>query len=412
MTTFIDILRLAVESLSDRKTRTTLTILMVAAGCSLMIALKGTTAGFSGFITVQFSKLAPNILFVSGATDSNNTEYFATQGTNSKSILNDAVVKRISTLTSVADVIPFYQGVVAIQSRGSTIDATVFSIDPSKLPIISPTMTLVTGSAIRPNDPSAVLLPKRLAEPPGNSVFASVGQAIQITYKTVSADSGKPIVHSRSFIVSGIINDTGDPNIDNGVLFNHAASTRLLQKSGRFDGVIVAAQAADSVAAVEAQLKELYGKQLGISTPRSILETLNEFIEAFGSFTDSTSVIALVVGGIGIITTLYTSVTERTREIGTIKALGADNAFVLTMFLSEAILIGIAGATCGAGLGIVGGHVLMSRFSEGRPDLVPVFRYEDLMYVWLTTVSLSLAAGLYPAWRATRISPMTALRRD
>jgi putative ABC transport system permease protein len=412
MTTFIDILRLAVESLSDRKTRTTLTILMVAAGCSLMIALKGTTAGFSGFITVQFSKLAPNILFVSGATDSNNTEYFATQGTNSKSILNDAVVKRISTLTSVADVIPFYQGVVAIQSRGSTIDATVFSIDPSKLPIISPTMTLVTGSAIRPNDPSAVLLPKRLAEPPGNSVFASVGQAIQITYKTVSADSGKPIVHSRSFIVSGIINDTGDPNIDNGVLFNHAASTRLLQKSGRFDGVIVAAQAADSVAAVEAQLKELYGKQLGISTPRSILETLNEFIEAFGSFTDSTSVIALVVGGIGIITTLYTSVTERTREIGTIKALGADNAFVLTMFLSEAILIGIAGATCGAGLGIVGGHVLMSRFSEGRPDLVPVFRNEDLMYVWLTTVSLSLAAGLYPAWRATRISPMTALRRD
>ena len=143
-----------------------------------------------------------------------------------------------------------------------------------------------------------------------------------------------------------------------------------------------------------------------------MLETLNAFIDAFGSFTESTSVIALMVGAVGIVTTLYTSVTERTREIGTIKALGAGNSFVLTMFLAEAMLIGVVGATCGAGLGILGGYALMARFVSERPNLVPVFRAEDLAFVWVITVALSLVAGLYPAWRAARISPMMALRRD
>ena len=412
MTTLIDILRLAFESLWDRKTRTTLTVLMVAAGCSLMIALKGMTAGFSGFIDVQFSKLAPNILFISGASDSNNQEYFASQTSTSKSILNEVVARRIAALPRVAEVIPIYQGLVTIQSRGSQLDATVFSLDPSKLSVIAPTMTLTQGSVIRPNDPAAILLPKKLATPPGKSALASIGQAVQLSYKTVSAETGQALAQTRTFMVTGIINDTGDPNIDNGIIINHAASTKLFQKSGRYDGAMVVAQSTDSVAAVEGQLKRLYGNQLGVTTPRSVLQTLNGFIDAFGSFTESTSVIALLVGAVGIITTLYTSVTERTREIGTIKALGAGNSFVLTMFLAEAMLIGMVGATCGVGLGILGGFMLMARFAAGRPELVPVYRSEDMAYVWIITVSLSLVAGLYPAWRAAKISPMSALRRD
>ena len=412
MKILIDILRLALDSLWDRKTRTTLTILMVAAGCSLMIALKGMTAGFSSFIDVQFSKLAPNILFVTSASDSNNDAYFANSAPSAKSILNDVVVRRVESIPRVAQAIPIYQGLVTLESRGRSIDATIFAIDPSKLTIIAPTMTLTDGSVIRSNDPSAMLLPRKLAEPPGKPPLAAIGQTVQISYRSVSPDTGKPVVLSRSFVVTGLINDTGEPNIDNGIVINHAASRQLLQKSGRYDGLMVAAQSADSVPFVEEQLKLLYGSQLGISTPRSVLQTLNAFIDAFGSFTQSTSVIALMVGAVGIVTTLYTSVTERTREIGTIRALGAGNSFVLTMFLTEAMLIGVLGATCGAGLGILGGYALMARFASDRPELVPVFRAEDMAFVWIITVALSLVAGLYPAWRAARISPMMALRRD
>ena len=119
-----------------------------------------------------------------------------------------------------------------------------------------------------------------------------------------------------------------------------------------------------------------------------------------------------MVGAVGIITTLYTSVTERTREIGTLKAIGARNRFVLTMFLAEAAVIGVAGASVGIGLGMIGGHVLILQFAENRPDLIPVYLVSDLLAVWILTVCLALLAGLYPAWRAARIPPMMALRRD
>ena len=257
MKILIDIVRLALDSLWDRKTRTILTVLMVAAGCSLMIALKGMTAGFSSFIDVQFSKLAPNILFVTGASDSNNDAYFANSAPSAKSILNDVVVRRVESIPRVAQAIPVYQGLVTLESRGRSIDATVFSLDPSKLNIIAPTMTLATGSVIRANDPSAVLLPRKLAEPPGKPPLAAIGQTVQISYRSISPDTGKTLVLSRSFVVTGIINDTGEPNVDNGIIINHAASRQLLQKSGRYDGLMVAAQSADSVPMVEEQLKLL-----------------------------------------------------------------------------------------------------------------------------------------------------------
>ncbi|TWU06096.1 ABC transporter permease [Stieleria varia] len=412
MRAILDILRLATGALWERKTRTLLTVLMVAVGCSLMIALKGLTAGFTSFIDLQFAKLAPNILFVSSAQDSNNDAYFAKSAPAVKAILNDVVAKRIRSSAWVADVIPVYQGLISLESHGRTVESTVFSIDPTKLAVVAPTMTLTTGSKLRANDPSAILFPRRLAEPPGQPPFVATGQTVKATYSSVSPDTGHPTVITRSFVVSGLINDTGDPNIDRGIVMNHAASNRLLQKNGRYDGLLVVAVSADYVSSVEADLREMYGRDVGISTPRAVLQTLNEFIDAFGSFTDSTAIIALLVGAVGIITTLYTSVTERTREIGTLKALGADKRFVLAMFLTEASVIGVVGATAGVGLGIVGGYALIEQFAATRPDLVPVYRVEDLAWVWALTVILALLAGLYPAWRAARVPAITALRRD
>jgi putative ABC transport system permease protein len=408
----MDILRLAAEALWERKTRSLLTMLMVAAGCSLMIALKGLTAGFSSFIDVQFAKLAPNILFVSSARDSNNSDYFANATPASKAILNDIVVRRMKSFVRVSEVIPTYQGLISLESRGRSIEATIFSVNPSRLQIIAPTMTLTSGSTIRANDPSAILLPKKLAEPVGKPPFAATGQTVKATYMSVAPETGKQIAITRSFVVSGIINDTGEPNIDNGVIMNLSAGNSLLQKNGKYDGLMIAAQSAEDVPLVEQQIRKLYGSQLGITTPSTILKTLSEFIDAFGSFTDSTSIVALMVGAVGIITTLYTSVTERTREIGTLKAIGARNRFVLTMFLAEAAVIGVAGASVGIGLGMIGGHVLIQQFAENRPDLIPVFLATDLLAVWILTVCLALLAGLYPAWRAARIPPMMALRRD
>jgi putative ABC transport system permease protein len=133
--------------------------------------------------------------------------------------------------------------------------------------------------------------------------------------------------------------------------------------------------------------------------------------------------IALLVGAVGIITTLYTSVNERTKEIGTMKAIGAKSRFILVLFLVEALFIGLLGATLGIVTGIGGAYVLTSGSSPRTPGsggagpgagashITPDFVAVSLFDVWILSVILSLAAGLFPAWRASRLSPLEALRR-
>jgi putative ABC transport system permease protein len=412
-----EIFALSIDALRERKTRSALTIMMVVVGSSLMVALNGMTAGFSNFINFQFSKLAPNILFVTSAqNDGRNDPFGGGPPPAPKITLNEAVVSRIRSLPFVEDVIPSYQGGITLEAGGKKADTTVFSIDPQKLYVIAPTISFVEGSSIRQNDPSAILLSDRVANPPGESTpFAVVGQTVRATYTFVDPDTGKQESESRSFVVSGIMDPTGNPTIDNAVVFNRVAGNAMLQKAGKYDALLVAAQSGEFVDAVEEQIRRLYGKDIGITTPQAILETINEFIAGFSSFTTSIALVALLVGAVGIITTLYTSVTERIREIGTMKAIGAQNSFILVLFLAEALTIGIIGATAGMGVGVMGGFVLIAGFASQDPasqNLTPVFLGQDVATVWGLSVGLAVLAGMYPAWRASRTPPIVALRRE
>ncbi|MGI0014492.1 MAG: ABC transporter permease, partial [Nitrososphaera sp.] len=353
----VQIFALSFDALRARKLRSALTVLMVVVGSSLMVALNGLGAGFGAFIDEQFSKLAPNVLFVSSAQQEDEGPFGGGPPPAPKITLNEAVVSRIRSLPFVDDVIPSYQAGVTLESRGKSVDTTVFSIDPQKLFVIAPTIEFVEGSSIRQNDPSAILLSDSVANPPGEgSPFAVVGQTVRVKYTFVDPDTGKQEEESKSFVVSGIMEPTGNPTIDNSVIFNRIAGNALLQKAGKYDSLLVAAESGDHVGIVEEEIRKLYGNDIGITTAAAILETIQEFTAGFTSFILSIALVALLVGGVGIITTLYTSVMERVREIGTMKAIGAQSSFILALFLSEAVTIGVFGATLGMALGIAGGY--------------------------------------------------------
>jgi putative ABC transport system permease protein len=420
-----EIFLLSFDALKERKVRSILTILMVVVGSSLMVALNGLGAGFGKFIDQSFSMLAPNILFVSSAQqDQSASGPFGGGGPPPvpKITLNTAVETRIRSLPLVSDVISSYQGQVQLESSGKTLSTSIFSIDPAKLYIIAPTLEFEENSAMRSNDPSAIYIADQIAYPPGeNAPFAIIGQTMRATYTFVD-DNGDQQEESRSFVVRGIMKPTGNPTIDNAVVFNEDAGSALMHKSGKYDGFLVVAESGEFVKNVEEEIRKLYGNDIGVTSPEAILKTIKEFTGGFTVFILGIALVALLVGAVGIITTLYTSVMERTKEIGTMKAIGAQNSNVLSLFMVEALMIGILGATSGLLAGMAGGYALIAGLgsaggsggdtSNGIGNISPVFLPIDLATVWGISVGLSLIAGIYPAWKASRLSPIVALRRE
>ena len=435
---FRDIFSLSFDALKERKVRSALTIVMVMVGSSLLVAVNGIGAGFTAFFNEQFSNLAPNILFVSSTQQDENSE---TGGpgiggvgapTTAKITLNNAVVNRLKSIPFVEEVIPSYQSQVDVESAGETKSYSVLSMDPTRLIVIAPTLGFVEGSSIRQNDPSSILVAEDVANPPGEDTpFISLGQSIKVRYSFVDPQTGESEQETKNFVVSGIMESTGNPTIDEALVINEDSGNALFQKAGKFDSLFVATQSSEFVDVVEEEIRKLYGNDIGITTVKAILETIEEFTGGINAFLSSIAIVSLVVGAVGIITTLYTSVIERVKEIGTLKAMGAQNRTILVLFLIEALLIGIFGASFGLVAGIGMGYGLSATFgsdssSENSNEdteevsttattsddssITPVYLAQDMAVVWVISVSLSMLAGLFPSWKASRYLPVEALR--
>ncbi|MBV9177132.1 MAG: ABC transporter permease [Nitrososphaeraceae archaeon] len=403
------------ESLRDRKLRTILTILMVMSGSALLVAVSGIGASFSDSFNKQIRNLAPNILFISSSQQAQGGGGPGIGGgtpTPPKITLNSAVVNRIHSLPLVTDVISTYRGSVTLQSQSESKNGAILSMDPQKLRMVAPTLEFTDGSTVQPNNPAAMIVAQDVANPPGDAnPFLVLGQSVRATYSFVDADTGRQKEQSKNFIITGIMKETGNPTIDNGIVINLQAGNSLLQKSGKFDSLFVIAQSADAVDIVEQEIRDLYSNNIGINTVKAILKTIQQFTGGINAFLSSIAIVSLIVGAVGIITTLYTAVVERTREIGTLKAIGAQNRNILALFLVEALLIGIFGATLGLLSGIGFGYALSAGIRPGNGAYTPpIFLASDMFRVWMISVGLSIIAGLFPALKASRLLPIAALR--
>jgi putative ABC transport system permease protein len=188
--------------------------------------------------------------------------------------------------------------------------------------------------------------------------LVTLGETIELEYSFIDDTTGKQDTVTKNFLVTAIMESTGNPTIDNAAVINLDAGDSLFQKSGKYDSLFVVASSNELVDVVESEIKKLYGNDIGVTTVKAILKTIEQFTGGITSFLLSIAIISLIVGAVGIITTLYTSVIERIREIGTLKAIGAQNSNILTMFVFEALIIGMLGATLGLIGGVGGGYAL------------------------------------------------------
>ncbi len=399
----------AFEALKERKLRAALTILMVVTGGALITSINGMSAGFDNYVRDQLSSLSPNVLIVTPAT-----EMTLFLGSRPKTTITESMVRTIEALPGVEYAVPYYRGQVVVKCGGRMQTASVSGIDQTKLVYVDPKLEIMKGEFVQPNDPTGAVLGSKVAKLDTDNPFADLGYSIKLEYYT--REGGKQVKISRSFIVKGILKPVGNIVSDSTIYISPQVANSLMKRGGKYDGIFVVVKEPELNEQVEEEIKARYGENVDITSPEEIFSVVKNITSGVSAYIMSIGSVSLIVGAIGIVTTLFTSVLERTKEIGTLKALGFSSRHVLLLFLMEAMIIGVIGGIIGAIGGIGGSYLLTSlmKMSLSVTDLnmTPVVRVEDLVSTFFIVLGLSLAAGVYPAWRASRLDPVVALRKE
>lgn len=414
--TVLDLVGLSFGALRERRLRSGLTVLMVLIGVALMTSINGLGGGMNNYISEQLGTLGANVLIVT----SSSVEFGPSAQSGMQTKLTSQTVRTIERFQGAKYVVPYFTGGGTLKSGGESRTVGILGIDQSKLVYIAPKVSLESGSFVLASDSIGMILGYSIAHPSSlNKPFANTGQTVFVEFSKVESQAAveKLVTVRRAFQVRGVLSELGSAQTDSQVFISLAEANALFGKGGTYDGIYVITNGPNENDKVQASITKFYGKNIGVISPKAIASTIQQVMGTFIGFLSAIAAVSMLVGAVGIVTTLYTSVMERTREIGLLKAIGYARETVLFMFLTESFAIGLLGGLLGLISGIVGAYVLIRllpfAFGGGLTiSISPWFSPFGLVQVFLLACGLSVLAGLYPAWRASTLSPITALKKE
>jgi len=411
-----DMLKLAAKALWDRKMRSVLTILGITVGSAIILALIASSSGLNAGITANIQKTGANILTI------RNAGGFFSAGASNTYQLSQTDINYLETIPNVVHVYPYYSYSASIQNGGSTLSASVIGIDLAALPLLYNGLTVAEGTIPLAGDTTSAAVGWAIANPVSGTPLG----LHQMVSMSVTGVKGAKGAISYAVLASAILSQYGTAlfaNIDDTVFISFQAAT-YLSKSPYFSGIYVIVDNTQDVANVQTAITNYYGSNVRVISPGQILSSIQSITGQLTVFLGSIGAVSLFVATVGIVNTMYVSVMERTREIGILKAIGYRPRQIMGMFLSEAALTGVVGGICGLILGyalsfLMGGELAGStiRFGPGGGGgggaaIVPVFSTDLIIFALVFPVILATAAGLYPAWRGSRMNAVAALKYE
>ncbi len=402
-------IREALESVSANKLRAALTILGIVIGVAAVIAMLAVGAGAQDTILGSISGIGTNLLFVF-------------QGNLQQDVRNEqpitmadvSAMKDEFQAPHIQEVAPIVRGVVNVSFSGESTSPEIFGVTPEFELVRN--YSLIEGSFITDDNVNGLASVALLGPEVADKLF---GRRELITGETIRIE-GQP------FRVIGILVPKGGGSFgsqDNVILVPiTTARVRLLDRERDYvDVAYVQAINAESVPIVSEEIGQIlrtrHRTKLGeddftVYTQEDILSVAGTITNVLTVFLGGIAAISLLVGGIGIMNIMLVSVTERTKEIGLRKAVGATKRDILIQFLTESSLLSLIGGI----IGIIFGWLIS--FAVGRiaaasgTPFTPNVSLNAVLLATIFSTAVGLFFGIYPANRAANLQPVEALRYE
>lgn len=413
--------KIALNIIMHSKLRSWLTIIGIVIGIASIVSIISMSQGAQRTLEANLNSLSADIITINPGSsrafgmgpEFRGGDFGGPQNPSSRSTAKNLTIKDImvlKTVSNVQQVMGTISGNADVSYLGKTSRVSIQGVDPAVWKNTISTQ-LDSGRYLTQGDVNAVVIGNRIA----TSTFTDVQINRQI------------IIGGKNFKIIGILKQGNDDSrifmpIENAVTIIEGKDEKT------FDSITVKIKdislTDETISQITSKLMASHGilsnqkQDFSVNSQKSMQERISSTLNSMSIFLTAIAAISLIVGAIGIMNTMFTSVLEKTKEIGILKAVGAKNRDILTIFLLNSGTIGLIGGFFGIILGIFASNYIgqlvggtsggIARFSLSSAYIsIPL-----VVEVFLLSIIIGLISGAIPAYRASRLNPVQALRYE